>query len=336
MQKNLSLAECYKDYFDIGAAVNPGLIELGGDIIKSEFSSLTCENEMKFSSVHPKIDEYTFERADKVYNFAKENNLKMRGHTLVWHHQTDDWLFKNENGENVDKETLYKRMKEHISTVVKRYSDKVYCWDVVNEAISDKSDKFDSEENYLRVDSNYYLIVQSEEYLEKAFIYAHEADPNALLFYNDYSTEYPPKREKIYKLLKSLLDKGVPVHGMGLQGHYDLSVDIDELSKSIDLFASLGLTIHITELDISLYVGENDLNFEPPPEDRLKKQAYLYKKIFELLREKKDKIGNVTFWGVFDHRSWLNHFPVKNRKNYPLLFDADLKPKEAYYEVIDF
>jgi len=320
-----NLAETYKDYFYIGAAINPGVLSFGKDLIKSEFNSVTCENEMKSISLHPESGKYTFERADIIANFAAENNLKVRGHTLVWHNQTGTWFF-----ENADKETLYARMKEHIDTVVKRYAGKVYCWDVVNEAISDKTGE------YLRTDSPYYKIVGSEEFIEKAFIYAHEADPDALLFYNDYSTENPEKREKIYKLVKSLLNQNIPIHGVGLQGHYDICFDADELQKSIDLFSSLGLTVQITELDVSVYKWEEqDLKFDSPPEDRIKLQTELYDKIFKILRKNKDKISGVTFWGLTDNKSWLNGFPVR-RNNYPLLFDANLNPKDAYNKIIEF
>jgi len=331
--KKAGLADVYKDYFHIGAAINPGLIDFAGDLIKSEFSSITCENEMKFSSVHPKIDEYTFERADFVADFAGKNNLKMRGHTLVWHQQTGSWLFENDNGGQADKETLYARMKDHIYTVVKRYADKIYCWDVINEAISDH----ESDGDCLRESSPYYQIAQSQEYIEKAFVYAHEADPGALLFYNEYNTENPAKRDRIYKLLKSLLDKKIPVHGVGIQGHYALDLDLNELQKSIDLFSSLGIDVHITELDISVYKwgDENGLSFDTPPEDRMNKQTKLYGELFDLLRKNKDKVSNVTFWGFCDSKSWLNSFPVK-RKNYPLIFDAELNPKDSYRAIVDF
>jgi endo-1,4-beta-xylanase len=319
------LAETYKNFFDIGVATNPRVLSLGGDLIKTEFNSITCENEMKCISLHPELDKYTFERADIVVDFAVKNNMKVRGHTLLWHNQTGAWMF-----ENADKETLYVRMKEHIDAVVKRYAGKVYCWDVVNEAISDSDDE------YLRVKSPYYEIVGNEEFIEKAFIYAHEADPAALLFYNDYCTEVPEKREKIYKLLKSLIDKNIPIHGVGLQGHYNIDFDADELQKSIDLFSLLGLTVQITELDVSVYKWEEqDLKFDAPPEDRMKLQLDLYDKIFTVLRNNKDKISSVTFWGLSDNTSWLNGFPVK-RNNYPLLFDENLNPKEAYNKIIDF
>jgi endo-1,4-beta-xylanase len=326
----MSLAKKYSDYFDIGAAINPRVLAMTGsrDLIKAEFNSVTCENEMKFSLVHPNPGEYTFEKADEILNFAVENNLKIRGHTLVWHNQTGAWLF-----ENADKEILYARMKEHIDTVMGRYKGKIYCWDVVNEAISDS----DADGEYLRANSPYYEIVQSQEFIEKAFIYAHEADPEALLFYNDYNTESPGKRERTYKLLKSLKEKKIPIHGVGLQGHYDINFDAGELQKSIDLFSSLDLIVHVTELDVSVYVWEKerDLNFDALPADRAETQAKIYGEIFEVLRKNKEKVGSVTFWGLSDDVSWLNYFPVK-RNNFPLLFDGSQNPKAAYSAVADF
>ena len=320
----MSLAQIYKDYFDIGAAVNPRVLKFG-ELIKSEFNSITCENEMKPVSIQPEHGVYTFERADLIADFAAANNLKMRGHTLVWHNQTGEWMYKD-----LSKDKLYAYMREHIYKLVKRYAGRVYCWDVVNEAVTD------GEDGYLRVDSPYYKICGDEEYIEQAFRYAHEADPEALLFYNDYNTENPAKRERIYKLCKSLQDRGVPLHGIGLQAHYDIYFDAGELRKSIELFSSLGLQVHITELDISVYkFDERGVDFKTPPEDRLKMQVELYAGIFEILRENKDKVGSVTFWGLNDGASWLNGFPVR-RTNYPLLFDRDNKPKQSYHEITDF
>jgi len=242
-------------------------------------------------------------------------------------------MYKDESGDNLSKDTLYAYMKEHIDTVVKRYIGKVYCWDVVNEAISD------TDGEYLREKSPYYEIVGSEEFIEKAFIYANEADPNALLFYNDYNTEMPAKREKIYKLCKSLKDKGMPIHGVGLQGHYNVFFNLDELKKSIEMFASLGLAIHITELDVSLYRHEErELRYETPAEagERMDLLTEMYDKMFALLRQYKNDVSSVTFWGLNDRASWLNGFPVRNRRNFPLLFDDNNNPKEAYHKIIEF
>ena len=333
--QKLSLAQSYKDYFDIGVAINPRAVALGGELIKTQFNSVTCENEMKPVSIQPQQGEFTFTNADMVADFAVANDLKIRGHTLVWHSQTGRWMYKDNNDENLSKELLYAYMKEHIDAVLSKYAGKVYCWDVVNEAISDESDQ------YLRVRSPYFEIVGSEEFIEKAFFFAHEADPGALLFYNDYNTEIPEKREKVYRLVKSFKDKNVPIHGVGLQGHYNVFFDLDELKKSIEMFSSLGLAIHITELDISLYrhnESERELRFETPAEagERMDLQTELYEKMFTLLRQYKNEVGSITFWGLNDRISWLNNFPVRNRRNFPLLFDDDGNPKEAYHKIIDF
>ena len=334
MDKKLSLAEAYKDYFDIGVALNPQTLKIGEEWIKKEFNCITCENEMKPVSVQPALGEYLFKDADIITDYAALNKLKVRGHTLLWHNQTGEWMFKDDNNKDlVCKNILYSRMKDHIDKVLKHYSGKVFCWDVVNEAISDESNEF------LRTKSPYYEIVGNEEFIINAFKYAYESDPEVLLFYNDYNTETPEKRDKIIRLIKSLKDKDVPIHGIGLQGHYNIFLDLNELKKSIELFSSLDLLIHITELDVSIYKHEEqEIRFDTPAEagSRIDKQIELYDKMFTLLREYKSEVKNVTFWGLNDKVSWLNYFPVQNRRNFPLLFDDESKPKDAYNRIINF
>jgi endo-1,4-beta-xylanase len=212
----------------------------------------------------------------------------------------------------------------------------VYAWDVVNEAISDKPDEFLRNSEWLKI--------CGEEYIAKAFQYAHEADPNALLFYNDYNEINPVKREKIFKLVKGLKDAGVPIHGVGLQGHWALNEPSrQQLDSTLTRFSELGLKIQITELDISVYPKEHnarerkaedyDSNFTKGKED---KQIDVYRMCFELFRKHKNAISGVTFWNISDRHSWLDNFPVRGRKDYPLLFDKDLKPKKAYWAVVDF
>ncbi|MFL5774478.1 MAG: endo-1,4-beta-xylanase [Flavisolibacter sp.] len=227
-------------------------------------------------------------------------------------------------------------MKEHITTVVNRYKGTVYAWDVVNEAISDKPDEFYR-------NSEFYQIC-GEDYIAKAFQYAHEADPDALLFYNDYNEISPVKREKIYRLVKGLKDAGVPIHGIGLQGHWAINEPSrGQLDSTLKRFSELGLKIQITELDISVYPKEHNAR-ERKPEDantdftaeKEKKQMEVYKMCFELFRKYRNSISGVTFWNISDRRSWLDDFPVRGRKDYPLLFDKDLKPKKAFWEVVKF
>jgi endo-1,4-beta-xylanase len=322
------LKDYYHNYFTMGVAVTPASLE-GEEavLIKKHFNSLTAENVMKMGPIHPKEDGYNWEPADKIVNFAQANGMKMRGHTLCWHNQVPSWLFVDGDGKP-SKEMLLKRLKDHITAVVSRYKGKIYAWDVVNEAIADDSTKF------LR-DSNWSAIC-GEDFIAKAFEYAHDADPNALLFYNDYNTEQPAKREKIYRLIKKMLEAKVPVHGVGLQGHWSINdPSRAELANSIEKFSSLGLQVQITELDVSVYQWGKT---EAPgyTAEREQKQVAQYKMIFDVLRKYKSSLSGVTFWNISDRHTWLDNFPVRGRKNYPLLFDENLKPKKAYWEVVRF
>lgn len=327
---SITLKDAYIDHFPIGVAVSSTLINDYGELISKHFNSLTAENEMKPAPLRPGRYSYYFERADALVDFAIANNMKVRGHTLIWHSQTPAWTFTGQNGERATKEELLMNMEDHIKTVVGRYKGKVYAWDVVNEAVSDGYGE------YLR--NTAYLEIIGEEYLEMAFIWAHEADPDALLFYNDYGMENPYKRERVLRLLKSLLEKDVPIHGVGIQGHYNIfSPSVKDIEDTIDSFAALGLQVHITELDISIYAyHESDTRFASFPEDREKLQIHRYTEIFNMLRRRKEHVTSVTFWGLSDDLSWLNNFPVRGRKNWPLLFDQYKIPKESYNSIVDF
>ena len=332
----ISLAQTYKDYFKIGVAVSPrALLTDEAKLIVSQFNSLTPENAMKMGPIHPMEDQYNFVGGDSIAAFALRNGMFMRGHTLCWHNQTPLWLFKNNSGDTISKEILLQRLHDHITTVVNRFKGKIYAWDVVNEAISDKDDE------YLR--PSIWFKICGEEYIEKAFQFAHDADPNALLFYNDYNEINPVKREKIFKLVKSLRDKGIPIHGVGLQGHWSIYEPTAEvLESTLKRFSELGLQVQITELDISIYKkehGRRDRTIEDslalftPEKEQL--QIERYKTCFELFRKYKKSISSVTFWNISDRNSWLDNFPVRGRKDYPLLFDKDLNPKKAFWSVID-
>jgi endo-1,4-beta-xylanase len=284
------LKDYYKSYFPMGVAIRPQSVTgPEAELILKHFESVTAENAMKMGPIHPKEDEFFWTDADAIVNFAQTNKLKIRGHTLCWHNQTPNWLFKDGQGGDVTKEVLLKRLKDHITAVVGRYKGKIYAWDVVNEVIDDDDSK------YFR-DSPWYKIC-GEEFVTKAFEYAHEADPNALLFYNDYNTESAGKRERIYKMLKGLLDNKVPIHGVGLQAHWSIfSPTEQEIKQSIEMFSSLGLKIQFTELDISVYQSEHSRRerradesdaFTPEMEA---KQTEQYKMVFKVFREYKDKI----------------------------------------------
>ena len=323
------LKDYYQSYFPIGVAVSPQVLTgEEGELIKKHFNSITAENVMKMGPIHPEENRYNWEAADQIVAFAQANNMKMRGHCLVWHNQTPGWIFKDKSGNEVSKEVLLQRLKDHIYAVVGRYKGKIYAWDVVNEAISDQDN-----ETYRQ--SPWYQIC-GEEFIIKAFEYAHQADPDAILFYNDYNTESPSKRSKILKLVQGLKKASLPIHGVGLQGHWSIYGTTDEaVAESIDQFASLGLQLQITELDVSVYRSKEEPQTEYTSEME-KKQTELYTSLFELFRNNKKIISGITFWNVTDKRSWLDNFPVKGRKNYPLLFDQQLKPKKAYWEIVKF
>ncbi|WP_404455166.1 endo-1,4-beta-xylanase [Virgibacillus necropolis] len=325
-----SLHKVYQDYFHIGAAVNPMTLNSEQEIIKKHFSSITAENEMKFEALHPEEDRFTFETADKILSFAKENGKSVRGHTLVWHNQTSDWIFTDANRKLVDRQTLLKRMERHITTVMERYKGQIYSWDVVNEAVTD------SGKNILR-DSKWLSII-GDDFIDKAFEYAHQADPDAALFYNDYNESNPEKRDKIFKLVKGLVDKGVPIHGIGMQAHWNLTgPSYDEIRKAIEKYASLGMKIQITEMDVSVFnFNDKRTHFTEPTEEMKVLQAERYQGFFKLFREYADVITSVTFWGATDEYTWLDNFPVKERKNWPFVFDVNHMPKNSFWKIADF
>jgi endo-1,4-beta-xylanase len=325
------LKDYYKDCFTMGVAVAPNSLKgPQSALILKHFSSLTAENVMKPALIHPEENRYFWDNADLILNFARSNGMKVRGHTLVWHKQTPLWMFKDAAGNTATKEVVLARLKEHITQVVSRYKGKVYAWDVVNEALDDDNAKIYRETEWYKI--------CGEEYIAKAFQWAHEADPDALLFYNDYNTEFAGKRDKVYSLVKKLLDEGVPIHGIGLQGHWNIVNPTEaDLKNALIKYSSLGLKVHITELDVSVYSSD-----ERNPADNLftagreEKQIEKYNMIFRVFREYKNVISSVTFWNVSDRSSWLDNFPVRGRKNYPLLFDQNLRPKKAYWNVVKF
>lgn len=333
------LKDYYKDYFMMGVAVSPRSLKTDeARLITREFESLTPENAMKMGPIHPSENFYYWKDADAIADFAKANNKKLRGHCLVWHNQSPSWFFTDSTtGKQVTKDVLMKRLKDHITTVVSRYKGTIYAWDVVNEAISDKQDE------YFRP-SLFYQIC-GEEFVAKAFEWAHAADPKALLFYNDYNEISPVKREKIIRMIKDLQAKAVPIHGVGLQGHWAVNEPgREQLDKTLNDFASLKLNMQITELDISVYPKEHesrsrktaadeDTSFSAEKEN---KQMEVYKMCFELFRKYKKDITAVTFWNISDRYSWLDNFPVQGRKDHPLLFDQNLARKKAYDAVVNF
>ncbi len=344
------LKDFYKDYFPIGVAVSPRSLEgETGEFIKKNFNSLTAENVMKPALIQPQEGKFNWAEADKIVEFAQANGLKVRGHTLCWHNQTGEWMFKDSAGNEASKELVLARLKEHITQVVSHFKGKVYCWDVLNEAIDNAHPEIGYRQTQM------YKIC-GEEFIPKIFQWAHEADPDAVLFYNEYNTENPIKRQKTYEMLKKMLDQGVPINGVGIQAHWNIASPKhvgqmnqpgegdfevpgkpeDAIRESIDKFSSLGLKVQITELDVTIYTGRTDtLNLGFTPE-REQKQIDFYKKAFEVFRDKKNVITGVTFWNLSDRGSWLDNRTPRRGKAYPLLFDTNMKPKKAYWEVVKF
>jgi endo-1,4-beta-xylanase len=325
------LKDFYANYFPIGVAITPAQLQDPAQqaLILQQFNSLTPENAMKMAAIHPEENRYYWHDADAIVDFAQQHHLKVRGHNLCWHNQTPNWLFYDNAGNLVTKAVLLNRLKAHINTVVGRYKGKIYAWDVVNEAVADEDDR-------LLRNSLWYQIC-GEDFIFKAFEYAHEADPNAVLFYNDYGTESPKKRDRVYQLLKKLVDAGIPINAIGLQAHWSLNDPTSaQLQASINLYSSLGLKVQITELDISIYANHHQTDSTRFTPEREQEQLAQYTRMFEVFRANRSVITSVTFWNLSDRHTWLDNFPVPGRKNYPLLFDQNLQPKKAYWSVINF
>lgn len=321
-----TLKEKYEKYFKVGVAFGTWDIGPKTDLITTQFNSITCANEMKPGSLLREPGKYRFEPADQIVALARENNMAIHGHTFVWHNQTPPFFFENATPESL-LETLHNHVVE-----VKEHFGSFATFDAVNEAIEDKSDAYLRDTPWKRV--------LGDGYIPKVFRTIKEVMPETDLYYNDYNDSFPEKREKIVRLVKSMLDEGAPIDGIGLQSHYNIFVpSLDNVKRSIEAYAALGLKLRISELDVSLYnhdIGEELKKGTTEYTEALKKQADFYGELFKIYREYAKHIDAVTFWGVADNDSWLNGFPVRGRRNYPLLFDDDKQPKEAFYKVMDF
>lgn len=343
-----SLRKAYENDFLVGVALNAGQVTgrnpKAAEVAGTQFSCLTAENDMKWQLIHPEPNRYSFAPADAYFEFAKKHKMEVIGHTLVWHSQTPDWVFQGADGKPATREELLKRMQDHIHSVVGRYKGKVKGWDVVNEALSDGGP------DILR-DSPWRKII-GDDFLDHAFRFAKEADPKAELYYNDYGLENPRKRENCVKLVKGMLERKVPIDGIGTQSHFHLNhPPVGEIEKTIKDFADLGLKVMITELDVDVLPGrgtpgnadvnrreQGDASTNPYtgglPADMQEKLAKRYAEIFDVYLKHSKSITRVTFWGLSDGQTWLNGFPIRGRTNHPLLFDRELKPKPAFDAVI--
>jgi endo-1,4-beta-xylanase len=345
--------------------------QLGKDIalVKEHFNQITSENDMKWALIHPREGKegYDFAPADAFVNFGLSNKMYVVGHTLVWHSQTPNWVFAGTNapptnstaaitsnantnppgtnqvrrgfgggfgrytGPRASREELLQRMRDHIHTVVGRYKGKVKTWDVVNEAIADGPGT-----NVLR--NSLWLEIIGPDYIAKAFQFAHEADPEAILRYNDYGLENPAKRKKLITLIKELQAQKVPVHAIGSQAHVNVSTTFETMDQTLAEISTLGLPIHITELDVNSATGGQrgvgaDISANVSAtqgglvSDADKKLADAYAGIFRAFLKHRDSVKMVTFWGANDANSW-------RAQGKPLLFDGDNRPKPAFDAVI--
>lgn len=336
-----SLYEVYSDYFPIGAAIEPFQTNgLKADLLKKHVNWIVAENAMKPVSLQPTEGNFNWTQADQLVEFAKANSMEVRFHTLVWHTQVGDWFFKDLEGKpmvdetdidkrEANKQLLLERLATHVRTIVNRYKDDVKSWDVVNEVIEP------GDPDGMRA-SEWYNITGTD-YIETAFRVAREAGgPDIKLYINDYGTDDVVKRDRLYDLVKEMLEKDVPIDGVGHQTHISINwPPVGSIIESMEKFAGLGLDNLVTELDMSLYVWDDRSDFgEEIPDHIVEKQADRYAELFEAFKEHKDIIGGVVFWGIADDHTWLSTFPI-TRTEAPFLFDKQLHAKQAFWAVVD-
>jgi endo-1,4-beta-xylanase len=329
----------------IGAAINQAQSD-GRDpaataIVVRQFDTITPENILKWERVHPEPDRFDFAPADRYVDFGAKNGMFVVGHVLVWHQQTPAWVFAGEGGKKLDRETALTRLKTHIAAVVGRYQGRIGGWDVVNEALE--------EDGTLR--KTPWLEAIGEDYLAKAFEFAHEADPAAELYYNDYNLWKPAKLEAAIRLVQGLKAKGLRVDGIGEQAHWGVDdPPLDAIDAELGAIRAAGIRPLITELDMDVLPRDPDMwgadlakkakirattNVYPDglPDAAQRKLARRYADVFRLFL--KHGVARVTFWGVTDATTWLDDFPIPGRVNYPLLWGRDGREKPAFEAVVE-
>ena len=349
-----TLKEAYEDAFLIGTAVNEEIVsgedKAAQDLVARQFNTITIENAMKAGPINPEPGVFNYGPADSFVDFGEKHDMFIVGHTLVWHNQTPDWFFQDEQGRPNTPEAQTERLRNHIKTVAGRYAGRVDAWDVVNEVIS--------EEGSYRPTTWVQGMGNGDSLVKKSFRFAAEYAPDTELYYNDFNAWRPAKRDGIMRLVRMLQEEGIRIDGVGIQGHWGLNYPKNEyIEAAIDSFASLGVKVMITELDVDVLpltkegqiIGSVmshpqfqleefkeylDPYAEGLPEDVQKALADRYAELFEIFYKKRDKIDRVTFWGVHDDMSWRNGYPIPGRTNYPLLYDRNLKPKPALEAVL--
>ena len=309
-----------------------------------QFNSITPENLLKWGAVHPEPDRYDFDPADRFVELGRSHGMFVVGHVLVWHQQTPRWVFDLTSGAPAGRDTLLARLRDHITTVVGRYRGRVAGWDVVNEALE--------EDGSLR--RTPWLEGIGEDYIAKAFEFAHEADPQAELYYNDYNLWKPAKRNAAIRIVDELRAHGLRVDAIGEQAHWGVADDppIAQIDAMMTAMAErTGLKVQLTELDIDVLPRDPDMwgadlskqstiraatNIYPNglPDEQQQRLAGRYADIFRLVLRHRAQVARVTFWGVTDTQSWLHDFPIPGRVNYPLLWDRNGEPKPAFDAVV--
>ncbi len=336
-QPTQPLKSALEGKFLIGTAMNTAQIEgtdaVGLGIITTQFNSVVAENCMKTEKIHPEEGVYAFDLADRFVDFGEAHGMFIVGHALVWHSQLPAWFTVDAQGNEVTRDVLIARMKDHIFTLMERYKGRVHGWDVVNEA-------FEDDGSFRQ--SPFYRII-GEEYIQMAFEFAAQADPGAELYYNDFSTAAPGKREAIVSLVQNLQAAGVRIDAVGMQGHITMDFPTPEaFEKSLLAFAAQGVDVMITELDLSVlpsvtrsadigarvrYDSELDPYTQGLPEAAAKKWESRLESFFDVFIRNSDKISRVTLWGISDKDSWRNDFPMLGRTDYALLYDRNDQPK---------
>jgi endo-1,4-beta-xylanase len=346
-QPAASLKEAFQGMFRIGAALNQQQFEerdrRGGPIITAQFNAVTPENVLKWEVVHPRDGVYNVGPGDRYVAFGEKHGMFIVGHCLIWHNQTPAWVFQEEDGRPIMRDALLKRMRDHIQIVAGRYKGRIGGWDVVNEALN--------EDGTMR-QSPWYRII-GEDYVVQAFRFAHEADPAAELYYNDYSLENQAKRQGAVALIRKLQQAGVAIAAVGLQGHDKMDwPSVEQQAETIETFRDLGIKVNITELDIDVLpraTRQNTAEITEPaaggagmdpyraglPAEMQQALAKRYADLFAVFVKYAGTVTRVTFWGVTDGDSWLNDFPVRGRTNYPLLFDREGRAKPAFAAVLE-
>lgn len=345
-QKPATLKSALADKFLIGAALNAAQITgddaAGVRIITENFNAIVAENCMKSEKIHPEENRYDFALPDALVNFGIANNITVTGHTLIWHSQLPKWFCHDEKGELVSPEVLKEHMKEHITTIVERYKGRILGWDVVNEAINDDGSWRESP---------FYKIL-GEEFIYLAFQYAHEADPDAELYYNDYNEWHKGKRNTIVAMIKNMQERGIRIDGIGMQAHLGMEYpSLEEYQATIDQFVAAGVKVMITEFDLSAlpnpygrtsanisdteaYKSEMNPYTDGLPADVEAAWSARMMDFFNLFLKNSDNITRVTLWGVADGDSWKNDFPMRGRTDYPLLFDRNHQAKPVVETII--